>query len=81
MSLVPPKAPIVAEKYWHSTGTYNQAQGRIHQHQSYAELLPRYRDGRETPALQLYVHCLESKGPCESCLLSIPAHGRTETSH
>jgi hypothetical protein len=78
--MVPPKAPIVPERYWRSIERYNQAQGRIHQHRKRAEPLLSYRDGQGTLALQLAVHYPESKGPRESCLLSIPAHGRIETS-
>jgi hypothetical protein len=81
MSLVPPKAPIVAVRYWRSTGMYSQAQERTHQHQKHAELLLSYRDGQGTLALRLAVHYPKSKGLCEICLLSISAHGRTETSH
>jgi hypothetical protein len=78
--MLPPKAPIEAVKYWRSTGMYSQAQERIHQHQKHAELLLSYRDGQGTLALRLVVHYPESKGPCESCLLSIAAHARIEIS-
>jgi hypothetical protein len=80
MCAIPPRAPIVAVRYWRSTGMYSQAQERIHQYQKHAELLLSYRDDQGTLALRLAVHYPKSKGLCESCLLSIPAHGRIETS-
>jgi hypothetical protein len=78
MSVIPPRAPIAAEKYWRSTETYNQAQGRIHQHQKHAKLLLSYHDGQETPALRLSLHFPGNTGPCGSFLLSIGVRDRVE---
>ena len=76
---VPPMAPIAAEKCWHNIGTYNQAQGQTHQRQIHAKPLLGCRVCRETPVLQSGVHSPGNRGLCESCQLSIAAHGRIVT--
>jgi hypothetical protein len=62
MSVLPPTAPIVAERCWRNTGKYILAQGQTRQHQRYAGPWPDYRDGQETLALQSGVRCPESRG-------------------
>lgn len=72
-------APIAAGKCWHSTGTYNQAQGQTHQHQIHVKPSLDYRVCRETPVLRSGVHSPGNRGLGESCQLSIAAHDRIVT--